>query len=57
MDELDTSKTLVDAIFESIQESRTNSPEFVQVTKSKPRDVVVEQPSVVEQMETVEVVR
>ena len=50
MDELDDSKPLVDAIFDSIQDSRTTSREFVQVTKSKPRDVVVEQSAVVEQM-------
>lgn len=50
MDELDNSKALVEAIFDSIQESRTTSREFVQVTKSKPRDVVVEQSAVVEQM-------
>tara|TARA_Y100000748_G_scaffold215949_1_gene181222 strand:+ start:6628 stop:7458 length:831 start_codon:yes stop_codon:yes gene_type:complete len=50
MDELDNSKALVEAIFDSIQDSRTTSREFVQVTKSKPRDVVVEQSSVVTQM-------
>jgi hypothetical protein len=50
MDELSVEKPLAESIFAAIQESRTTSREFVQLTKNKPREVVVEQSPVVEQM-------
>ena len=51
MDNLDkTKESVVEAVLTAIQDSRTSAREFVQVSKNKPKNLVVQESTVVEQM-------
>lgn len=51
MDNLDqTKESVLEAVLAAIQDGRTSCREFVQVSKNKPKNLVVQQSAVVEQM-------
>jgi hypothetical protein len=51
MDNLDkTKENVVEAVLGAIEDSRTSSREFVQVSKNKPKNLVVQESTVIQQM-------